>query len=105
MRHRSALTPSRITVAAAAAVIGASSLVLREIGKEAACRERAPHQYYVDFFFLFAAVADIHPPPPADTSVVEQKMNLVGVLAHSDFIAKPLHLRFVGYVGDVRGDA
>src|SRR5260370_21736364 len=40
----------------------------------------------------------------ADASVVEEKMDLAGVLTLCDFIAKPLHLRFVGDMGDVRGN-
>ncbi len=31
-------------------------------------------------------------------------MDLLGIVALADFIAKPLHLRLIGHIGDVRGN-
>jgi hypothetical protein len=60
---------------------------------------------HVERLFPFVAAVGNHAPAAADASVVEQKMDLVGVLTLCDFMAKPLHLRFVGHIGDMRRDA
>ena len=51
-----------------------------------------------------AAIGD-HAAAAADAGVVEQQMDLVGVVAVGDLVAKPLDLRLVRHVGDVRRDA
>jgi hypothetical protein len=55
-------------------------------------------------FPFFAAVRD-HAAAAADPGVVEEQMDLVGAVALCDFVPKPLHLRRVGHVGYMRGDA
>src|SRR5208282_858270 len=52
---------------------------------------------HVERFFPFVTAAGNHA-PAADARVVEEKMDLVGILAFRGFIAKPLHLRVVGYI-------
>ena len=53
---------------------------------------------------LLAAVGD-HAAAAANSGVVEQQVDLVGVVAVCDLIAKSLYLRRVGHVGDMVGDA
>ena len=65
--------------------------------------DAAPADVEGPFPFL-AAVGD-HAAAAADAGVVEQQMDLVGVLLVGDLVAKPLHLGLVGDIGDVRGDA
>jgi len=55
-------------------------------------------------FPLVAAVGD-HAAAATDAGVVEQQMNLVRAVALCDLVAKSLHLRGVGHVGKVSGDA
>jgi hypothetical protein len=45
-----------------------------------------------------------HAAAAADPGIVEQQMDLVGVVAVGELIAKPLHLRLVGDIGDMRRD-
>jgi hypothetical protein len=60
---------------------------------------------YVEGPLPFVAAVGDHAAAAADTGVVEQQMDLVGVVAVCDLIAKSLYLRRVGHVGDVCGDA
>jgi hypothetical protein len=46
-----------------------------------------------------------HAAAATDAGIVEQQMDLVGVLLFGGFVAEALHLRLVGYVGDMGGDA
>ena len=46
-----------------------------------------------------------HAAAPADARIVEQQVDLVGTVALGDLIAEALHLRRVGDVSDMRGDA
>src|SRR5690349_10245959 len=53
----------------------------------------------------FVAAIRNHAAAAADTSVVEQQMDLVGLVTVGNLIAKPLDPRSVGDIGDVRCDA
>jgi hypothetical protein len=55
-------------------------------------------------FPLLGAVGD-HAAAAADAGVVEQQVDFVCVVASGDLVAKPLHLRGVGNIGDVGGHA
>ena len=53
---------------------------------------------------LLAGVGD-HAAAAPDAGVVEQQMHPVGVVAIRHLISEPLHLRCVGHVGYMRGEA
>src|SRR5437660_6359365 len=53
----------------------------------------------------FVAAIGNHAAAAADTGVVEQQVDLVGLVAVGNLVAKPLDLRPVGDIGDVRRDA
>ena len=53
----------------------------------------------------FVAVIGNHAAAAADTGVVEQQVDLVGLVAVGNLGAKPLDLRPVGDIGDVRRNA
>ena len=46
-----------------------------------------------------------HAATAPDAGVVEQQMDPVGIVAIRHFISEPLHLRRVGHVGCMRGEA
>src|SRR6201993_4819720 len=52
----------------------------------------------------FVAAIGNHAPAAADTRVVEQQVDLVGLVAVGNLVAKPLDLRPVGDISDVRRD-
>jgi len=52
----------------------------------------------------FVAAIGNHAAAAADTGVVEQQVDLVGLVTVGNPVAKPLDLRPVGDIGDVRRD-
>jgi hypothetical protein len=52
----------------------------------------------------FVAAIGNHAAAAADTGVIEQQVDLVGLVVVGNLVAKPLDLRPVGDIGDVRRD-
>jgi hypothetical protein len=59
----------------------------------------------VERAFPFVAAIGNHAAAAADTGVVEQQVDLVGLVTVGNLVAKPLDLRPVSDIGDVRRES
>src|ERR1700758_5192043 len=65
----------------------------------------APAPTNVESPLPFLSAVRKHTAPTADTSVVEEQMDLICAVALADFVAKSLDLRRVGHIGEMRRKA